>query len=80
MAVTLELSTDDVGSTISVVAVYNHESGVYEAFVSDDEWPALQVELDAAGVAYKFSFTGSGRLSARNGAEWFWRRCKKQTN
>ncbi|MGT2477292.1 hypothetical protein [Paraburkholderia terrae] len=70
MAITLELSSDDVRSTVQVVAVYNRDSGVYEAFVSDEQWPTLQEELDAAGIPYKFSLAGSGRLSARNGANW----------
>jgi hypothetical protein len=70
MAITLELSSDDVGAAVQVVAVYNHDSGVYEAFVSDEQWPTLQAELDAAGVPYKFALAGSGRLSARNGANW----------
>ncbi|CAD6559517.1 hypothetical protein ACFQ3P_32675 [Paraburkholderia sabiae] len=70
MAITLELSADDVGATVGVVAVYNESSGVFEAFVSDEQWPTLQKELDAAGVPYKFALAGSERLSAHNGANW----------
>jgi hypothetical protein len=70
MAITLELSTDDVGAGVGVVATYNEASGVFEAFVSDEQWPMLQKELDAAGVPYKFAIAGSDRLSARNGANW----------
>jgi hypothetical protein len=70
MAITLELMTDDIGATVDVVAIYNQNSGVYEAFVSDERWSTLQDELDAAGVPYKFALAGSSRLSARNGANW----------
>jgi hypothetical protein len=70
MAITLEVLADDVGSIAGVVSTFNEASGVFEAFVSDEQWPMLQKELDAAGVPYKFAIAGTDRLSARNGANW----------
>jgi len=37
MAITLELSTGNIGATVEVVAIYNEASGVFEAFVSDEQ-------------------------------------------
>jgi hypothetical protein len=70
MGITLELSTDEVGPSVDVVATYDQESGVYEAFVSDAQWPDLQRKLDAAGVPYKFALSASSELTACNGADW----------
>ncbi len=70
MTITLQLSTENVGAIVEAGAVYNEASGVFEAFVSDEQWATLHIELDSAGVPYKFALAGSERLFARNGADW----------
>ena len=70
MTITLQLLTDDTDVTAELGLIYNEASGVFETFVSDEQWSILQNELDAAGVPYKFALAGSERLSARNGASW----------